>query len=73
MHELIEKIEKSLEIMQVGTMNEVWTKDGYKECRCRAERGIGTKAYTIRRIEILQDMLKELKKDIKDGKYDFKG
>ncbi len=34
-------------------------------------RGKGTKQYTIRRIDILQDELKQMKKDIIAGKYDM--
>ena len=34
-------------------------------------RGKGTKQYTIRRIAILQDELKQMKKDIIEGKYDM--
>lgn len=34
-------------------------------------RGKGTKQYTIRRIDILQDELKQIKKDIIAGKYDM--
>lgn len=34
-------------------------------------RGKGTKLYTIRRIEVLQDELKQMKKDIIAGKYDM--
>ncbi len=71
MEELLKEINKSLEAMKRGTKQRWWTKDGWKEDYFRPERGLGTKAYTIRRIEILQDRLKELKKDIKDGKYDY--
>lgn len=39
---------------------------------CEPSRGKGTKAYTIRRINMLEDKLKELKKDLNAGKYDFK-
>ena len=35
-------------------------------------RGKGTKQYTIRRIDILQDELRQMKKDIIAGKYDMK-
>ena len=35
-------------------------------------RGKGTKQYTIRRIDILQDELKQMKKDIIAGRYDLK-
>lgn len=33
-------------------------------------RGKGSKQYTIRRIDVLQDELKQMKKDIIAGKYD---
>lgn len=35
-------------------------------------RGKGSKQYTIRRIDILQDELKQMKKDIISGKYNVK-
>lgn len=73
MEKLVKEIKDSLEVMQKGVMRDVWTRDGYKRVRCRAERGKGTKAYTIRRIEILQDMLKDLKNDIRSERYRFKG
>lgn len=43
------------------------------EYQRQPERGKGTIAYTVRRIQMLEDKLKELKKDLKAGKYDFKG
>ena len=72
MEEILKEINESLKAMQKGTKQKWWTKDGWKEGYFRAERGIGTKAYTLRRIDILQDKLRELKKDIKDGKYDYR-
>ena len=71
MEELLKEIGKSIVAMQKGVQKTIWTSEGYKTIQCQADRGIGTKAYTIRRIEILQDKLKELKSDIKSGKYDY--
>ena len=72
MEEIIKEINESLKVMQKGKKLKYWTSEGYKEDYFRPDRGIGTKAYTIRRIDILQDKLRELKKDIKDGKYDYR-
>ena len=73
MEELLKEIDKSIVAMQKGVQKTIWTREGYKTIQCQADRGIGTKAYTIRRIEILQDKLKDLKNDIRSDRYRFKG
>lgn len=62
----------SIKTRQNGVKDKWWTSDGLKEVTHQPERGKGTKAYTIRRINMLEDKLKELKKDLQEGKYDFK-
>lgn len=73
MEELLKEIQDSIKTRQRGVKTKIWTKEGWKEVTVESSRGKGTKAYTIRRIEMLEDKLKELKKDLKNGKYDFKG
>ena len=67
--ELSKEIIDSLEERKKGKQyyNFVTDKTGYYE----PTRGKGTKQYTIRRIDILQDELKQMKKDIIAGKYDI--
>lgn len=68
--EIAKEIIESLEERKKGTeyYNFVTGKIDYYE----KARGKGTKQYTIRRIDILQDELKQMKKDIIEGKYDIK-
>lgn len=75
MEELLKEIMASLKVRREGKLVECWDyeKKTYIKKRFPADRGIGTKAYTIRRIQLLEDKLKELKKDLNNGKYDFKG
>ena len=75
MEELLKEINKSLDVSKKGIEYSYYDyqEKAYVEGKYRPQRGIGTKAYTIRRIQLLEDKLKQLKKDIKDGKYDFKG
>lgn len=75
MEELLKEILDSLKTRQKGVEYRYYDYDKkeYTEGRCRPDRGKGTIAYTVRRIDLLQDKLKELKKDLKSGKYDFKG
>lgn len=72
MEELLKEIKESLNIRQHGIKTKYWSRDGWKEVIEQPQRGKGTKAYTIRRIDMLQDKLKELKVDILNGKYDYK-
>lgn len=72
MEELLKEINESLNVMQKGKKTKYWTREGYKEDYFKPDKGIGTKAYTIRRIDILRDKLLELKQNIKDGKYDYR-
>lgn len=57
-----------------GVDYEYWdyTLKKYVKTKIEATRGKGTKAYTLRRINMLEDKLKELKKDLQAGKYDKK-
>ena len=66
---------KSIKTRQEGIKYAYYdfNKKQYVEGKCLPGRGIGTKAYTIRRIQLLEDKLKELKQDLDKGKYDFKG
>lgn len=68
--ELAKEIIDSLEERKKGKQyyNFATDKTDYYE----QQRGKGTKQYTIRRIDILQDELKQMKKDIIAGKYDMK-
>ena len=68
--EIAKEIIESLEERKKGTghYNFVTGEIDYYE----KARGKGTKQYTIRRIDILQDELKQMKKDIVEGKYDIK-
>ena len=74
MEELLKEIRDSLKARQNGIQYKYYdyTKKVYVEGRERPDKGIGTKAYTIRRIQMLEDKLKELKKEIASGKYDFR-
>ena len=47
-------------------------KKNWKQGKVLPQRGKGTIAYTVRRIQMLEDKLKELKADLKAGKYDVK-
>lgn len=74
MQELLNEILDSIKIRQKGVKRRHFD---FKEQKIVVsevlpERGIGTKAYTLRRIQMLEDKLKELKRDLKTGKYDFK-
>lgn len=75
MEELLKEILDSIKTRQNGITNKYWNnkEQKYKECTFQPSKGKGTIAYTIRRIDILQDKLKELKADLKAAKYDFKG
>ena len=75
MEELLKEIEESLEVSQKGVRYSYYDykKGEYVEGKTRPSKGIGTKAYTFRRIQVLEDKLKNLKNDIRSGKYDFKG
>lgn len=72
---LIKEIEDSLKERQNGVTYSYWDhmKKQYVESKHQPERGKGTKAYTMRRIQMVEDKLKELKKDLEKGKYDFRG
>lgn len=74
MQELLNEILNSIKIRQNGVKKKYfdYKEQQFVESRFQPEKGIGTKAYTLRRIQILEDKLKELKKDLKTGKYDFK-
>ena len=72
MEELLKEILESLETRRNGVKVKYWSGDGYKESVVSPQRGKGTIAYTVRRIDLLQDKLKELKQDLRDGKYDRK-
>ena len=72
MEELLKEIQDSIKTRQNGVKDKWWTTDGWKEVTVQPTRGKGTKAYTVRRIDMLQDKLMELKKDLMAGKYDFK-
>lgn len=70
MEKILKEILESIKVRQKGAGT--WTHNGiiyYYQCN----RGKGSKAYIIRRIDVLLDELKELKEDIKKGKYDCKG
>ena len=75
MEELLKEILESLNARKNGVLKQYydWNKKVFVEKRFQPDRGIGTKAYTIRRIQLLEDKLKELKQDLDKGKYDFKG
>lgn len=74
MEELLKEIKDSLKTREEGVPFKYYDYTLKKdvETRITPERGKGTKAYTLRRINMLEDKLKELKKDLKNGKYDFK-
>ena len=75
MKELLKEIEESVKTRQNGVPCRVYdyTQGRHIETRCIPSKGRGTKSYTIRRIDLLIDRLKELKADLKAGKYDYKG
>lgn len=75
MEELLKEIEDSLRTRIRGAEYKYYDYDKkcFVEGRCKPQRGKGTKAYTIRRIDMLQDRLKELKEDLKNDKYSFRG
>ena len=75
MEELLKEIQQSLKTRQNGVKYCYydWKNKQHVECIKQPDKGIGTKAYTLRRINMLEDKLKELKKDLNAGKYDFKG
>lgn len=73
MEELLKEIKESLKARKQGIEYRYYdykTKT-YVEGRHTPYKGIGTKAYTIRRINMLEDKLKELKTELNNGKYDF--
>lgn len=74
MEELLKEILESIKTRQKGVIHSCydWKTERYVNKTHQPERGIGTKAYTIRRIQMLEDKLKQLKKDLINGKYDFK-
>jgi hypothetical protein len=74
MEELIKEIQESIKTRKNGVVSQWWDYDvkGYVDKRHVPERGKGTIAYTVRRIQLLEDKLKELKRDLKSGKYDFR-
>lgn len=74
MEKILKEIQDSIKTRQEGIKYECYdyNKGCFVERRCQPNRGKGTVAYTTRRIDLLQDKLKELKKDLKEGKYDFK-
>ena len=73
MEELLKEIQESIKTRQEGVEIRYWTSEGWKEEKAEPTRGKGTIAYTIRRIDLLQDKLKELKKDLQTGKIKYKG
>lgn len=73
MEELLKEIQESIKARQEGIETKYWTTEGWKEEKVEPMRGKGTIAYTIRRIDLLQDKLKELKKDLQQGKIKYKG
>lgn len=74
MEELLIEIMRSLKVRQEGIECECYDYETkkYKTKKFLPSKGIGTKAYTIRRIQLLEDKLKELKSDLNKGKYDLK-
>lgn len=74
MIELLEEILESIRIRKNGVKREGFDyyKQEFVEQYDLPRRGIGTKNYTLRRIQLLEDKLKQLKKDLKSGKYDYK-
>ena len=75
MEELLKEINESLKVRQNGLKYSYYDYKSkcYVEGRKQPDRGIGTKAYTVRRINMLEDKLKKLKKELLEGRYDFKG
>lgn len=74
MEELLKEIQESLKVRQKGVTSQYYDykEKVHKEVVYQPTKGKGTKAYTLRRINMLEDKLKELKKDLSSGKYDFK-
>lgn len=72
MESLLKEIKESLDLRRKGVKSTCWIDHEWKDIQVQPSKGKGTKAYTIRRIDMLQDQLKQLKKDIQNGKYDFK-
>ncbi len=68
--ELAQEIIESLEERRKGISYYNWATQ--REDFCQQSKGKGTKQYTLRRIDILQDELKQVKKDLINGKYDLK-
>lgn len=75
MEELLKEINESLKVRQNGLKYSYYDykEKCYVEGRKQPDKGVGTKAYTLRRINMLEDKLKGLKKELQEGKYDFKG
>lgn len=74
MENLLKEIRESLRVRQHGVKHVFynWNEQRDEVRYFEPQRVKGTKQYTYRRIQMLQDKLNELKKEIADGKYDFK-
>lgn len=73
MEELLKEIQESIKVREEGVKTRYWSSEGWIEEKSEPARGKGTIAYTIRRIDLLQDKLRELKKDLQQGKIKYKG
>lgn len=73
MEELLKEIMQSIKYRKNGIEEQSYDINlgKYITKKANPSKGKGTKAYITRRIDILIDKLQELKKDIKDGKYDY--
>ena len=54
------------ELKEIIKGYEVYKKERKKDWIDRASRGIGTKSYVIKRIDLLREKLLQMKKEIKD-------